>query len=546
MNKNYGNLEINYIFEKIKQYCKTDTARFLYDNIVSFKKQEDVNKELDLTDEVLRLVYKYSVFPFKEDFDILQIISRLEIKSVLSVSEIFNLRLFFIMEQDIIRYFGNAKKSESKYENLDNEYMSKIMSHSKLLREIDDILDPEGQIYDNASTELKKIRKDKLLVSKEITTTLNSLLLKHSSKLSEPIITSKNGRYTLPVITSEKNKISGIVHEVSSSKQTSYIEPDEIRILSNKLESLNHLEEAEIIVIISILSNKMFDYYETIKSNYDIFIRLDYLHAKALFAKEFDCVRQKVNTNKYLKIINGRHPLIDKNKVVPISLILDNQKRTLLVTGPNTGGKTALLKLVGLFALLTMYAVPLPANEGTNINLYNEVYCDIGDNQSISESLSTFSGHLTNIIRIINGLNSNSLILLDELGGGTDPVEGQALAIAIINYIKQFKPHLIVTTHYLELKTFAYSSNDIEVASVAFDADTLQPLYYLNMGIGGASNAILIAKRLGLNSEIIKNASSNKNENASETKILLDRLNDEKVALLKEKANLDKILNDNI
>ncbi len=372
----------------------------------------------------------------------------------------------------------------------------------------------DTEVSDYASDKLYTVRREIRLLNERIRTRLSEYLVGSEGKyLQDGIITMRDNRYVLPVRAEYKRNIKGFIHDRSASGATFFIEPEEILEMNNELRSLQIDEKEEVERILGELSRRVGFMSDELSLDIVLLEELDSYYARAEYAYKLSCVKPTINGNGIIDIDQGRHPLIDRKKVVPVSISLGKEYRFLLISGPNTGGKTVTLKMVGLFCLMAMCGLFIPAKRAT-VSTFEEIYCDVGDAQSIEESLSTFSSHITNIIHIVNSANKNSLVLIDELGGGTDPDEGQALAKAIVSHLLDSGCAGVVTTHYTSLKEFAFEAKGIENACMEFDANTLQPLYVMHIGLPGSSNALAISRRLGLPDTILQEALSNLSEDA--------------------------------
>ena len=372
----------------------------------------------------------------------------------------------------------------------------------------------DTEVSDYASDKLYTVRREIRLLNERIRTRLSEYLVGSEGKyLQDGIITMRDNRYVLPVRAEYKRNIKGFIHDRSASGATFFIEPEEILEMNNELRSLQIDEKEEVERILGELSRRVGFMSDELSLDIEVLEELDSYYARAEYAYKLSCIKPEINGKGIIDIDQGRHPLIDRKKVVPVSLSLGKDYRFLLISGPNTGGKTVTLKMVGLFCLMAMCGLFIPAKRAT-LSTFEEIYCDVGDAQSIEESLSTFSSHITNIIHIVNSANANSLVLIDELGGGTDPDEGQALAKAIVSHLLDSGCAGVVTTHYTSLKEFAFAAKGIENACMEFDSNTLQPLYVMHIGLPGSSNALAISRRLGLKESILQDALSNLSEDA--------------------------------
>ena len=387
---------------------------------------------------------------------------------------------------------------------------------------------------------MQKIRKKIRNLEQEIRSKLNSMI--HSSKFSkyvqENLVTIRNDRFVIPIKEEYRSQVKGFVHDVSNAGSTLFIEPISIFELNNEINQLKLDEEVEIEKILQTLTSLFYPYIEELESDLKLIGSLDFIFAKAKYSKSISGITPVINTKKEISLINARHPLIDKSKVVPISIELGKDFSTLLITGPNTGGKTVTLKTVGLLTCMACSGLNIPADENSSIFVFDNIFADIGDDQSIADSLSTFSSHMTNIVDITKNANKNSLILVDELGSGTDPLEGANLAISILDYFKSINALTIATTHYQELKKYALITPGFENASVEFNVETLSPTYKLLIGIPGKSNAFEISKKLGLDNNIIDKAKKLMSSNDIEFEELLKNIYYDKLSIEKEKEKI--------
>ncbi|HHT55485.1 MAG TPA: endonuclease MutS2, partial [Acholeplasma sp.] len=416
-----------------------------------------------------------------------------------------------------------------------------ISNHNKLYNNLNDTFNDYGEIYDTATKDLKDIRIKIRNLDANLTKRMNELLKKYSDYLSEAVVVVRNGRSCLAVKEGFKNKVKGVIHDISASKQTVFIEPEVSLQIMADIELNKILENKEIIKILSNLTNIVNSSYDILLEDFNCLINLDIINAKARYSLKNDYIKPHINNLGKINLIKAKHPLLPKDEVVPIDLSLNKENNTLLITGPNTGGKTVTLKTVGLLTMMIQSGILVPVNIESELAVFNNVFIDIGDEQSIINSLSTFSSHISKIISFIDNLTDNSLVLLDELGSGTDPNEGVALAIAIIEEFQKKDIRLIVTSHFSELKTYAYEKSEISLASVAFDEKTLKPLYYLEHGIIGQSHARLIAERLGMKKSVIEEANFNFMKRETELAKIIDKLSSEKQALNEEKKRLSEL-----
>lgn len=499
--KNLERLELNKILSFAAEYATLERAKaFILSKKPSIDLKE-VNSRLKLVEECDKLLYTYGVakvFYFKNLTDIL---TRAKKGSSLSCGELLDVNALLI----------SARTAYESISAVDDETVSdiKLIANSliydnRLESDITEKIISVDTLSDNASPKLYDIRQKMKNMNDRIRSRLQEYSSgKDSEFLRESIVTLRNDRYVIPVKAEHKGKVKGFVHDRSKTGATYFIEPEYILELNNELISLAMDEKQEIEAILKALSVRVGSYADELKVDMDCLYEIDSLYALAEYAYVNKCVKPKVNANGYINIIKGRHPLIDKKKVVPVSLSLGENYNFLLLSGANTGGKTVSLKMCGLFCLMAACGMFVPAAEGTSVSVFENIFCDVGDSQSIEESLSTFSSHIKNVSEICDNADSKSLVLIDELGGGTNPDEGQALAKAIVKFLLERGAKGIITTHFTPLKEFAYSLSGIENASMEFDSDTLKPLYNIKIGLPGASNALVISRKFGVNQTIL-------------------------------------------
>ncbi|MGI6214844.1 MAG: endonuclease MutS2 [Christensenellales bacterium] len=404
------------------------------------------------------------------------------------------------------RIARNSFDEDTEFTKLLTSYAMRLRIYRSLENDIKESIISEDSIADNASSTLFDIRRQIRLLNERMRSRLDAMVVSHAKYLQEPIITVRNGRYCLPVKQEYRKNVNGIVHDQSSTGATLFIEPIVLVEGGNELKQLVIKEQQEIERILAGFSSQAADIAEEVELNIAVLQKLDAIFAKGKLALDMQAVRPKVNKNKYFNFSKARHPLLPKETVVPCSIWLGDGFSTLVITGPNTGGKTVTLKTVGLISLMAQAGMQVPASQGTSVYVFKEIFADIGDEQSIEQSLSTFSSHMTNIVNILRDADSDSLVLFDELGAGTDPAEGSALARSILSYLTERKILTVATTHFSELKAFAISTEGVENASVDFDIETLRPTYRLSIGMPGKSNAFEISKKLGLPDIFIERA----------------------------------------
>lgn len=544
MKQTYLNkLEYFKIINILSGYCKTYVGKNLVANLVPSNNKDEVLKLLQETEEAVNLTYRISTAPMSEIANISENLLTLESFGVLSIKSILEIKNILQLSQELKNYFYTETIDTSSFTLLE-QYFSKLYTNKSIVEKISKIIIDENTIADDASSNLKNIRRKQRNLEQDIKEKLNSFI--HSSSYSkyiqENIITIKNDRYVIPVKEEYRSMIKGFVHDISSSGSTVFIEPISIFETNNDINNLKIEEHLEIEKILKDLSLLLSPITNELKTNIETIGYLDYIFAKSSYSKDIKGITPNINDNKNIKLINAKHPLIDQNKVVPISVNIGEDFSTLVITGPNTGGKTVTLKTIGLLVCMACSGLNIPADEQSSIFVFDEIFADIGDDQSISESLSTFSAHMTNIVDIVNTATDKSLILLDELASGTDPLEGANLAISILDYFKNIHALTISTTHYQELKEYALVTKGVENASVEFNLETLSPTYKLLIGVPGKSNAFEISKKLGLKQEIITYAKSMLNSDDVSIEELLKNIYDNKAKIEAEKQETEKYL----
>ena len=536
-------LEYNRILEKLTTYCHTYIGKSIASNLMPSGQKEIVKRTLAETNEAVGLIERNSTPPISEIDDIGIYLKLLESSSLISAKALLSVVNILEMSDELIQYF-------SCFINTDdfvylNEYFSQLYSNHAIVDRIKKCVIDENTIADNSSDTLASIRRRERRLEQDIKSKLNTIL--HSSSYSkyiqENVVTIRNDRYVIPVKQEYRSYVKGFVHDMSSSGSTVFIEPLAVFEFNNELNNLKIDENAEIEKILYNLSSLLFAYTNEIKLDVSIIGKLDFIFAKAKYSSSIKGITPKINEEKFAEFINARHPLIDAEKVVPTSLSIGKDFSLLIITGPNTGGKTVTLKTVGLLELMACSGLNIPADEKSSIYVFDEIFADIGDDQSISDSLSTFSSHMINISHILKTATENSLILVDELGSGTDPIEGAHLAISILEHFKNNNILTIATTHYQELKHYALVTPDVQNASVEFDIENLKPTYRLLLGIPGKSNAFAISEKLGINKEIIDNARSLMDKQDIDIEALLKKIYDDKIQIEKEKEEIQKNLN---
>lgn len=504
-------LEYNKIIDRLTEFAGSMLGREKCKNLVPMMKIEAIMKMQKETSDALARLYAKGTLSFSGIPDIRASIKRLEIGASLGTGEL--LKISSVMTATLrAKNYGYHQKSASEIQEAAQDSLTEMFSLleplSPINNEIMRCIISEEEIADDASAGLKSVRRSMKTTNDKIHEQLNAIVNAASAKgqLQDSIITMRNGRYCVPVKQEFKNSFQGMIHDQSSTGSTTFIEPIAIVKLNNELAELAIKEQEEIEKILAELSNQVAAEQENLEYDLKTLAELDFIFARAQLSKQMKGTEPKFNQNHYINIKKGRHPLIDPHKVVPIDIYLGKDFHLLVITGPNTGGKTVSLKTVGLFTLMGQSGLHIPAFDGSELSVFTEVYADIGDEQSIEQSLSTFSSHMTNTVSILEHADENSLVLFDELGAGTDPTEGAALAMSILSYLHERGIRTMATTHYSELKIFALSTQGVSNASCEFSVETLRPTYRLLIGIPGKSNAFAISQKLGLSEQIIEHA----------------------------------------
>lgn len=497
-------LEYDKILAMLKERASCCISRELVNTMEPSGDFDTVERELKLTAEAETLFYKTGRSPVDDFPDMRHCLERMHAALFLSTGELLGIASCLKAARIAKDILAKEVGEESYLYNL----AGLLITHRSAEEEINRCIINEDEIFDGASPALARIRRAMRLANEKVREKLNSMIRStaYQKYLQEPIITIRNGRFVIPVKQEYRQQVPGLIHDQSSSGATLFIEPSAVVELGNEYKKLLAEEADEIERILTELTAMLAPYADEIREDLNIMGHIDLVFAKAKLSRELNAVMPRLNRNNYVRIVRGRHPLISADRVVPIDIWIGRDYRSLIITGPNTGGKTVTLKIVGLFALMVQSGIFVPANEGSEFPVFEHIYADIGDEQSIEQSLSTFSSHMKNIVGILDKADENSLVLLDELGAGTDPIEGAALAMSILEELNDRHCICVSTTHYSEIKAFAMTHEGMENASMEFDIDRLCPTYRLYIGIPGKSNAFEISSRLGLPNSIIDKA----------------------------------------
>lgn len=500
-------LEYQKIISQLTEYAASAPGKLLCRNLApSTDYGQILRSQKETSDAVTRIRFKGNL-SLAGIRDIRDSLKRLEIGSSLGIPELLSISSVLTVAARAKAYGRHEESEEYEDDSLDGMFRE-LEPLTPVNNEVKRCILSEEEISDDASPGLRRVRRSMKGINDKIHTQLNNILNSNRTYLQDAVITMRDGRYCLPVKSEYKNQVSGMVHDQSATGSTLFVEPMAIIQLNNELRSLEIQEQKEIEAVLADLSARLAPYTQPLASNLDILAHLDFVFAKAALSRHYKCSEPTFNQEGRIHIKEGRHPLLDPQKVVPITVWLGDAFDLLIVTGPNTGGKTVSLKTVGLFTLMGQAGLHIPAFEGSQLAVFEQVFADIGDEQSIEQSLSTFSAHMTNIVDILGKADSRSLCLFDELGAGTDPTEGAALAMAILNFLHNMKCRTMATTHYSELKLYALGTAGVENACCEFDVQTLRPTYRLLIGIPGKSNAFAISQKLGLPDYLIEDAKS--------------------------------------
>ncbi len=536
--KSLKTLEYHKIIEMLVSHASSPLGKAKCESLLPHSDIQTIRSDLQETTDACDRIRMKGNIGFSGARDILASLKRLEIGSPLGMGELLNIARVLVNAKDAKRY-GYHDEPEENPDSLEG-YFALLDPLTAIEKEIHRCIISDEDMADSASPTLSGIRRQQKNIRARVQNELNSALNSHREYLMDAVITMRDGSYCLPVRAEYKNRVNGIVHDQSSSGSTVFIEPMSIIRLNNELRELEIKEKKEIEVILSNLSIAVMPHVEVLKCNLDTLVHLDFVYAKAHLSKSMNGTAPVFNNRKFIHIKDGRHPLIDPKKVVPITITLGDQYHLLIVTGPNTGGKTVSLKTVGLFTLMGQSGLHIPAFFGSELGVFEEVFADIGDEQSIEQSLSTFSGHMTKIVEILNLADSDSLCLFDELGAGTDPTEGAALAISILSFLHRMQTRTMATTHYSELKLFALNTEGVENASCEFDIETLRPTYRILIGIPGKSNAFAISKKLGLSEHIIDEAKTLIKQDAQSFEDVLSKVEHDRKTIESERIETEK------
>ena len=539
--KTLKKLEFDKIIHILSTHAASAGAKKLCEELVPMDELAPIELAQRETADALRRIYRKGSLSFGGIRDIRDSVKRLEIGGILSMGEL--LQIMSLLETaKKVKHYGEREADEEGIpkDSLDESF-ELLEPLPSLASEIRRCILSEEEMADDASSTLSQIRRSMRQMNDKVHNTLNAMVNSSvRTYLQDAVITMRDGRYCLPVKAEHRSQVPGMIHDQSSTGSTLFIEPMAVVKLNNDFKELLLKEQQEIEKILAALSEQAAEYLELLSDNYQLLVRLDFIFAKAMLAKEMKATRPRFNTKGYLRIKDGRHPLLEPSKVVPVNIWLGKDFDLLIVTGPNTGGKTVSLKTVGLFTLMGQAGLHIPAFDGSELTVFDQVFADIGDEQSIEQSLSTFSSHMSNIVSILEKATLDSLVLFDELGAGTDPTEGAALAISILDHLHRQGIRTMATTHYSELKIYALSTDGVENACCEFDVESLRPTYRLLIGIPGKSNAFAISSRLGLPDFLIEEARKQISAQDENFEDVIAELESSRVTMEKEQAEIAK------
>lgn len=520
-------LEYNRIIKQLSDLATTAPAKEQALKLMPSSNFDEVKKSIDQTRVLSNILRVKGPMPITDFKDVRASLKRLKVKANLNGEELGNIFLILSLAKDVSQFTADLEEREVDTRPIEKT-LKNLAIPEDLFKRLNQAIEYDGTVKDTASSKLMQLRHDIQSNETDIKNHMNDYISgKHTQYLSENIVTIRDGRYVLPVKQEYKNKFGGVVHDQSASGQTLFVEPQAVLVLNNRQQNLMAQERQEIHRILIELSDLAGMYQKEIKNNADALTQLDFLSAKSKLAKVMKATEPVLNQDHVIKLRKARHPLIDPKKVVPNNIELGTSFDTMLITGPNTGGKTITLKTLGLLQLMAQAGLFITAEEGSQLTVFNEIYADIGDEQSIEQSLSTFSSHMDQIIRIMNDVTEDDLVLIDELGAGTDPEEGASLAIAILDDLRGAQAKIAITTHYPELKLYGYNRARTTNASMEFDLKKLAPTYRLRIGIPGQSNAFAIAHQLGMNEAVVDKARSLMNDEDSDINKMIERLTEQ-------------------
>lgn len=542
MDKALKVLEYDKIIEMLLDLTQGELARDLVENLEPSNDIDEVRRMQEETSEAYRVLVRYGDIDYSDASHIKHLVSKASLGSMLFIEDLYDIMQNIFLVSSIKRYLKTSIEDENLNLNHLRKLYDSLASLDDLKKKLSMTIVSRDEVADSASSTLRSIRRSKKLKNQAIEDKLNSYITSDKTKkyLQDAIVTMREGRYVIPVKNEYRSSVEGMIHDISQKGSTVFIEPMAVVKLNNELRELENEEKKEIERILYELSSEVSEYKVYLETNEEALKSISFIFARARLAREMRATEPILNDKGYVNLKNARHPLIPKDKVVPTTLELGDEYTSLIITGPNTGGKTVSLKTVGLITLMAKSGLNIPCDNNSSVAVFDRVFADIGDEQSIEQSLSTFSSHMKNIVHIVENAEYNDLVLFDELGAGTDPTEGAALAISILKLFRERRIRTMATTHYSQIKFYALTSEGVKNASMEFNVDTLSPTYRLIIGIPGKSNAFEISKRLGLDQSIIDSAKELLNENDTRFEDVLKAIEEDRTEIENKRIKINE------
>lgn len=542
MDKALKVLEYDKIIDMLLDLTQGELARDLVEKLEPSNDIDEIRRIQEETSEAYRVLARYGDIDYTAATHIKHLVSKASLGSMLFIEDLYDIMQNIFLVSSIKRYLKTSIEDENLKLNHLRRLCDSLASLDELKKKLSTTIVSRDEIADNASSTLRSIRRSKKLKNKAIEDKLNSYITSDKTKkyLQDAIVTMREGRYVIPVKNEYRSSVEGMIHDISQKGSTVFIEPMAVVKLNNELRELENEEKKEIERILYELSSEVSEYKAYLETNEEALKSISFIFARARLAREMRATEPVLNDKGYVNLKNARHPLIPKDKVVPTTVELGDEYTSLIITGPNTGGKTVSLKTVGLITLMAKSGLNIPCDNNSSVAVFDKVYADIGDEQSIEQSLSTFSSHMKNIVHIVENAEYNDLVLFDELGAGTDPTEGAALAISILKLFRERRIRTMATTHYSQIKFYALTSEGVKNASMEFNVDTLSPTYRLIIGIPGKSNAFEISKRLGLDQKIIDSAKELLNENDTRFEDVLKAIEEDRTEIENKRIKINE------
>lgn len=542
MDKALKVLEYDKIIEMLLDLTQGELARDLVENLEPSNDIDEVRRMQEETSEAYRVLVRYGDIDYSAASHIKHLVSKASLGSMLFIEDLYDIMQNIFLVSSIKRYLKTSIEDENLNLNHLRKLYDSLASLDDLKKKLSMTIVSRDEVADSASSTLRSIRRSKKLKNQAIEDKLNSYITSDKTKkyLQDAIVTMREGRYVIPVKNEYRSSVEGMIHDISQKGSTVFIEPMAVVKLNNELRELENEEKKEIERILYELSSEVSEYKAYLETNEEALKSISFIFARARLAREMRATEPILNDKGYVNLKNARHPLIPKDKVVPTTLELGDEYTSLIITGPNTGGKTVSLKTVGLITLMAKSGLNIPCDNNSSVAVFDRVFADIGDEQSIEQSLSTFSSHMKNIVHIVENAEYNDLVLFDELGAGTDPTEGAALAISILKLFRERRIRTMATTHYSQIKFYALTSEGVKNASMEFNVDTLSPTYRLIIGIPGKSNAFEISRRLGLDQSIIDSAKELLNENDTRFEDVLKAIEEDRTEIENKRIKINE------